>query len=402
MAKGGSFERANVGAKIRSVAASMRELADAARHLTLDSFYVLARRRDFGPTSNTVALIRLDNIGDYVLWSSCADEYRRSFSDRKTHLFCNAACFDLARREPWDAITAVDVQAFKRDTGYRWSIFDKLREVGPRTVINPTFSRTSWKDDALVRMSRAQERIGQRGDTSNTPFLAKLVSDRFYTSLVDTPDVSHELAANSAFAAGVLGKQIAPKLPHITGAPAAPASVGERYAVLFPGSSWSGRAWPAARFAEIGKRLEELGDCRIVICGGASDAAAAEAINRFLPSVVNLAGQTSLVELTSILQRAVIVVSNETSAAHIAAAVQTPVVCVTGGGHFGRFVPYPETGEPTSMRCVEFAMPCFGCNWNCIFSTARNAAKPCVDNISVEQVWGAVRGLLGVGPACAA
>ncbi len=36
-----------------------------------------------------------------------------------------------------------------------------------------------------------------------------------------------------------------------------------------------------------------------------------------------------------------LLISNDTSAIHIAAAVGTPFICISNGSHFGRFHPYP-------------------------------------------------------------
>ena len=35
-------------------------------------------------------------------------------------------------------------------------------------------------------------------------------------------------------------------------------------------------------------------------------------------------------------------ISNETCAVHIGAAVNTNTICISNGNHFGRFTPYPE------------------------------------------------------------
>lgn len=51
------------------------------------------------------------------------------------------------------------------------------------------------------------------------------------------------------------------------------------------------------------------------------------------------------------LSNAVMLLSNDTSAIHIAAAVGTKTICITKGVHFGRFVPYPHELF-SGLRCV--------------------------------------------------
>jgi ADP-heptose:LPS heptosyltransferase len=52
-------------------------------------------------------------------------------------------------------------------------------------------------------------------------------------------------------------------------------------------------------------------------------------------------GKTTLVELMNLISGAQLLVSNETSAPHLAVAVGTPVIVLYNGNHYGRFVPYP-------------------------------------------------------------
>ena len=116
----------------------------------------------------------------------------------------------------------------------------------------------------------------------------------------------------------------------------------------------------------------------------------------------NWAGRTSLQELIAIIARAHILVGNETSAMHIAAAVSTPSVCIVGGGHYGRFIPYRlemETKKPLPVAVVH-KMDCFGCNWRCIYSIPKGTSAPCVEKISVNVVWNAVVKILETENFC--
>ena len=100
-------------------------------------------------------------------------------------------------------------------------------------------------------------------------------------------------------------------------------------------------------------------------------------------------------ELPQLLKYARFVVSGETSAVYIAAAVETPVVCVLGGAYFGRFLPYPElTGQKFVLETVSYPMSCYGCNAKCVYPLQINEPPPCVSNISVDAVWEKVVPLL--------
>ena len=56
----------------------------------------------------------------------------------------------------------------------------------------------------------------------------------------------------------------------------------------------------------------------------------------------DMTGKTTLPQLAKLISLSKILISNETSAVHFAAAVGTPFVCLSNGNHFGRFNPYPK------------------------------------------------------------
>jgi ADP-heptose:LPS heptosyltransferase len=109
--------------------------------------------------------------------------------------------------------------------------------------------------------------------------------------------------------------------------------------------------------------------------------------------VDNLIGTTSLPQLIDIIGNAELVVGNDTSAIHIAVAAKRKSVCILGGGHFERFVPYPQHFESAPVCCY-YKMECYNCNWHCIFTSASNEPFPCISNVNVPDVWKAVLPLL--------
>ncbi len=136
----------------------------------------------------------------------------------------------------------------------------------------------------------------------------------------------------------------------------------------------------------------------MVIAGGPGDRAAAAALLRELGgNAEDFAGRSTLGETAAILAGARLVVSNETAAAHIAAAVGTPAVCVLGGGHYGRFMPYQaEEGRDHGIPPIVVArkMDCYGCNWDCIYPRGPGEPVRCIKEIAAEEVWRQVEACL--------
>jgi ADP-heptose:LPS heptosyltransferase len=343
-----------------------------------------------------VLIIRPDAIGDFVLWSNagrelCAHYRQQGYS---VILLGNAVWAEWASDLGLaDEVWALDTGRFVRNLWYRWSWLRRLRRAGFAKVIHPVHSRVFLVGDALARAANEAERVAPEGDYSNSTSWQKRWSDRWYSRLIpETSRQSMELLRHAEFMRGLgLSGFVArpPKLP-LSKAASEFRSVSKPYAVLFVGGSWEGKVWQARNFGEIGRRLRECG-VNVVLAGGPLDRVQATKILDCLNgNAIDLIEKTSLSELAELLRHAVVVLSNDTSAVHIGAAVDTPVLCILGGGHYGRFLPYvvekQEPSRPAPIVAVQ-PMSCFGCNWQCIHPRERGEAVKCISDISVEQVW---------------
>ncbi len=147
----------------------------------------------------------------------------------------------------------------------------------------------------------------------------------------------------------------------------------------FPRATWEGRQWSVSNFAEVAERMHHRTGWQGVVCGGRSEVELADTLcARSTAPLLNWAGRTDLPQLASILSASRLVLTNETSAVHIAAACGTPTVCLLGGGHFGRFMPYKvqQSKHRPLPRAVIHSMPCFGCNWECIYERQPGRPSP--------------------------
>ncbi len=315
-------------------------------------------------------LVRLDAIGDFIIWLDSAKEFRRLYPDKCITLCANSTWALLAEKLPyWDQVWPIDVAQFGRNPIYRFITLQKIRKAGFEVAIQPTVSRVFLHGDAIIRASGAIQRIGSVGDLSNMSPRHKRVSDGWYTALVAASEVPlMELERNAEFIRNLSCQEFKaslPALPQLTQLPSR-LKISTPYFIIFPGASWSGRQWPAAYFVEVVVQLHRKYHWTPVLCGGPSDAHLCQAIvDQSATPAVNLGGVTSLPELVELLRGACILIGNETSAIHLAAATSTPAVCILGGGHFGRFMPYPEYVSGIKPAVAMHKMPCYYCNWRC-------------------------------------
>jgi heptosyltransferase II len=133
---------------------------------------------------------------------------------------------------------------------------------------------------------------------------------------------------------------------------------------LCPGAEYgAAKRWPAERFVEAARTLQEKTQCQWIVFGGAGDRALAETIVGDIARLtgetpLNLAGQTSLRELAAALKICDLVLTNDTGPMHLAAAVGASVAAIFGSTS-------PELTGPTFspraqvVRCHAPCSPCF-------------------------------------------
>jgi lipopolysaccharide heptosyltransferase II len=99
------------------------------------------------------------------------------------------------------------------------------------------------------------------------------------------------------------------------------------WALIHPGASASSRRYPPEYFAVAANLLGELDGRAIVFTGGGDEVDLVESIRaRMRHPSISLAGQLSVEELFGVIERAPLLVTNNTGPAHAAAALGTPVV----------------------------------------------------------------------------
>lgn len=348
----------------------------------------------------TVLIIRIDAIGDFVLWLDSAKELRKLYpkGQYKITLLGNKTWTQLAESLGYfDIVLPIDRRNFLSNPFYRFRILKSIRSSGFEIAIQPTYSREFFEGDTIIRLSGAKERIGSQGDYSNISGWQKRISDSWYTKLIraaDEPLVELQRNVEFMHGLGLINFQL--KIPTLQVlAPNETFTYRQNYYILFPGASSNIKQWPLENFRLVAERLHAATGWMGLICGGKGEEYTGEKLLETTSVPVrNLIGKTSLVQLSAIINNACLLIGNDTSAIHISAAMSTPSVCILGGGHFGRFMPYPKNLSGCLPLAVYRQMACFGCNWHCNQPHASNGPVPCISNIPVDAVVAAINQVL--------
>lgn len=161
-----------------------------------------------------------------------------------------------------------------------------------------------------------------------------------------------------------------------------PAAPGQKLVVVQPGASDARRRWPAARFAAVADALVEEG-ALLAIHGSADEAPLVAAVMEAMRyPALNLGGRASLGALCGLLERAALVVSNDTGPLHMALALGRPCVGIYWFTNLIESAPLCQHGHRAALST---RIACSVCG-------AENTASRCshdvsfVDDVSLEEV----------------
>jgi ADP-heptose:LPS heptosyltransferase len=316
-------------------------------------FYVvdfLAIRPAVVQQPQTLLLVRLDVLGDYILFRNFITELSASpqYKGYRITLCTNQALREFVESFDHALISDfvwVDRERLVYSIPYRFCMLRRIRAMGFVVAINSQYSREFFHGDSIVRASRAGIRIGSTGDLNNMDRWQKILADRYYTLLQPAANRTvFEFYRNRDFFAAFLNTGFTLHKPTLaTSHLPVTAFSGKAYVVLHPGARLAYRQWRPGNFAKVANYLASRYGLDIVLVGSHQESGAVDRVvaNMKTRNVTNLVGKTAITELCRIIAEAKLMVANDTGTAHIAAAVNTPVVVISNGNHFGRFIPYP-------------------------------------------------------------
>lgn len=163
------------------------------------------------------------------------------------------------------------------------------------------------------------------------------------------------------------------------------------FIALAPGAAQPNKMWMSERFAELIDRLTNT-ERAVVLVGGPQEKGLAVRLCEMVKTkaVFNMVGSGSLLFTAEIIKQAAVFVGNDSGLAHVAAAVGTPSVVLSGPGDQTEVAPYSE--QAITIAKELFCKPCYK-------NYCRREDKPleCLTLISVDEVYSAVLSCLRAG-----
>ena len=313
--------------------------------------------------NNNIFIIRLDNIGDFILWIESAKEIIKFYRQKKIIFICSKTIYKLAlATNIFDKVIPIDTNKFEKNIFYRIKKIILLKKLNGLLVINPTYSRKFLRCDSIVRQLNVDIKIGNIGDLSNMNKIEKIISNQWYTQLLKNSDkLIHELERNSYFnfKLGVKNNKNI-KLANLNFIKINKIKFKEiiksEYIIICPGGSVSYKRWPVSNFASLVNFLHEIYKIPVIIVGDKKEKYLSKKLYEEIKTTqkFDFTGNTNLEEYIYLIKNAKLLIGNDSSAIHISTAVKTESICILDweGVPNGRFLPYPEKVIGIKPICI--------------------------------------------------
>jgi heptosyltransferase-2 len=330
-----------------------------------------------------ILLIKWSALGDIAVTTAVMEDVRRAFPHAELHLNTLPPYDRLFAEDPRFArIIAIPLRGRGLANSLRW-----LREVRRHRydlIIDFQSNDRSRILLALLRLSGA----GARWISGN---------QRRFPYHLGAPPLSKDGHALARLRANVTAAGIPAVTPlpvfHVPARHRARATEllrehrleGRRFAAFFPGCQAAGylKRWGARRYAALAIYLREAGYERVLLLGAADESEECRAIEALAgDAVLNLCGQTEVLDLIPLCARAGCIVANDTGTAHVTAAAAVPMAVYFGATD-------PRRARPIGDHVVtlQSAIHCINCyRKHCTHQS-------CAELVSPEAMLAALREL---------
>jgi len=323
-----------------------------------------------------ILIIKLSSFGDIFHALPAVNNLKLAW-DAEIDWVTQAEYVDLVRCFP----VVSRVIPFPRRNFWSQSgrLFRAVREVKYDYIID---LQGLLKSAVVARLANGAIRIG--------PSFRREGAGLFYDAVAGVRDKNRHAVDENLDVIRFLGLPVLPVAFPVEFAPRVVDGPGPRVA-LVPVSRWANKNWPLANFVETVKALQSEFGASLYLFGSQADREICETIHADLlegpgrRDVVNLAGQTDLVEMGSWFRQMDLVIANDSGPLHMAVALGIPVVTMFGPTDPRRTGPY---GGGAGVCTTDVACrPCFA-------KVCRLTSVECMNRISVKQVMDAARKVL--------
>ena len=342
----------------------------------------------------TLLIIKVDSIGDYVIFRNFLKEIKSSekFKDFKITLLGNVWFKDLAEAYDKDTIDEfiwADIHELKIKKNFN-ALVKQIYKSGFEYALCPNYSMAD-EDVKILARSGAKFKICPKGDKLNINPRTKEKYFKKFTKVIDTgvrfdfeyyryKDLFEQFLNNKIQTNNI-------SIPH-------PKRI-TNHIVICAGSNSPLRCWPAKKYAGLIDKLNT--ESKFILVGGKNDIEMAEKIKNLSSAktrIKNLCGKINLVELCDYISEAKLMITNDTGPYHIAMALNIQTICVSNGNNFHRFTPYPPEFKKHGITVISDKLENLFQNKEESVKYQKKVSEENMDEIEIEKVFNSIVRLL--------
>ncbi|HZS94578.1 MAG TPA: glycosyltransferase family 9 protein [Chloroflexota bacterium] len=326
--------------------------------------------------ARNILAVRMDNLGDIVMLGPALRAIKRASPDSRMTLLGNRSGVAAASIVPGidDTIAYAPLWQHLGD-GSSFKPADDLALIEllaerrfDAALIFTSFSQTPLVPAYVCYLAGIPLRAGESKE-----FGGAVLTDPVPTTPIEIHQVDRNLHLVEAVGFTPVGSELEISIPD-RARDAATALLNERgignhpFVLVHPGASAPARRYAPERFGAIARMLAERE--AVLVTGTEREAEILAIVRREAPGVPVVAGETDLASYAALVERAALVICNDTLPMHLADAVGTPAVVLFSG------TDYESQWEPRNVPCrlLRRPTPCAPC-----FYITCPIGTPCLD-----------------------
>jgi ADP-heptose:LPS heptosyltransferase len=294
---------------------------------------------------NTILLVRLDDIGDFLLFAPSLKLLIENIKNQNKKLY-------FLGNAVWKPIFENLFPEFNIETiwlnkgewfsnaAYRKVKFEQISELKPEKILFPSFTRSILLEGVIKNLfPNAKALVWSAKSGFN-----KHILNHTYHLLFERPSHGHELEINSAYVEKYLKLKL-PKKQDFLYFNFTEYKLPEKYFVVCMGGNQASKRWSEKSYAKLAEHYSSMQpEYSCILLGGEGDVSSSDKFKATYTksNCIDLTGKTNLLEFAMVCKEAQLIICNDTSAAHFGALQGTKVFVIANGNRYGRFFPYPK------------------------------------------------------------
>lgn len=351
------------------------------------------------PSGSRLLVIRLRSLGDIVLLTPSLRMLKDWRPDLRVSVLVEDRFRAILAGNP--CVDEVLVLRKSRGVAETWGLLRMARELRSRQFALCVNLHGGPTSTHLARLSGARWKAGYFNFRSQGIYDFSIPNAHSIFARTDVHTAEHQAAP--FFFLGLPMRPVPPSAIFVTEAGKASCREilaqcglppGQDYALLHPPALYPTKQWPPDRFAQLGRWLEQQAGISVIYSAGPGESACLNDVERAAGAPIRRLDSLSLESFIAAVAGAKLFVGNDSGPAHLAAALDRPLVVIFGSSNASIWKPWQGSSpgderaqSNAAFRVVQNPYDCNPCPGDRCYRFER---PECILSVTLDQVRAAV------------